>query len=80
MSISVLLRLLAVMLMSPPFPESFVPTENVLIDNGCASPYSGELNLIVSALRDIDPPFPETPSSLRAREKELISIITISPL
>ena len=37
MSISALLRLFAVMLTSPPFPEAFVPTENVLILSCSAS-------------------------------------------
>ena len=34
-SISALVRLLVVMLTSPPFPEPLVPTENVLISNCC---------------------------------------------
>ena len=80
-SISALVRLLVVMLTSPPFPESFSPTENVLIDSCCMSPssgFSGGLNFIVSAIRDITPPFPELPES--GLEKELKNSVLMSPL
>ena len=51
MSISVLLRLLVVMFTSPPFPESFVPIENVMIASCSVFAPSGGLNFIVSAFR-----------------------------
>ena len=68
-SISVLLRLLVVMLTSPPFPELFLPSENVkilsssalflsalflLVDSG-----GGGLNFIVFASSFMAPPFLE---------------------
>ena len=57
------------MLTSPPFPESFFPTDNVLIVNCSVSWSSGGLNSIVCAFRKTFPPFPE----LLSKEKELES-------
>ena len=80
-SISVLLRLLVLMFRSPPSPESFVPTENVLIPNFSTSSTSscsgGLINSIPSAETDMFPPFPELPSS--EAEKELSPPVVMLP-
>ena len=50
-----------VMLTSPAFLESVLPTENVLIFSFSAFPYCGGLNFIVFAFSVMSPPFPELP-------------------
>merc|ERR1712117_254054 len=74
-----LLRLLVVMLTSPAFLESVLPTENVLIVSfSAAFPYSGGLNFIVFAFSVMSPPFPELPDpELDLESRDCVSILPL---